>query len=386
MPTKATATAAAPAVPRSRALDDPRVRRILRFVIAVTAATAFSCYVNWQFSFLLVALVISLITLPMPAPSLRFSVWTVVKLLGFLGLGLGLMLPLHGHQAFGFALVALILFVYFYLQAQGKVMGLNATFAIIGVTLVPVFGADSMDTGVEFVKGVAQSALVMFPLVWIAFAVLPEGVFPRLPNAPRIEGTAVDRAIIALRPVVVLMPLMVYMLSSENALRYLSGYYQAAMIGQHESRTKARGLAGDLLLATVIGSTAGLILWWITKLWPSWLWITLMMALFSFFFATRIFNNGPRGLFPHFLRWSYGLTTMVLIVFPDAMTQGFSGDDAGTKFYLRILNYLIITLYSILGVLVYDAIVDRLSAGREWFRGWYPLRHGETHQKKGPVT
>lgn len=371
MPTKTRPSAAGP---RPRALDIPKVRRILRFVIAVTLATAYSCYVNRQFSFLLVALVISLISLPIPAPSLRFSVWTVVKLMGFLGLGLGLMLPLHGHQVFGFALVALILFVYFYLQAQGKVMGLNATFAIIGVTLVPVFGAGSMDVGVEFAKGLAHSALAMFPIIWIAFAVLPEGVSPQLPNAPRIEGTSGNRAIIALRPVVVLMPLMVYMLSSENALRYLSGYYQAAMIGQHESRTTARGLAGDLLFATVIGSTAGLILWWVTKLWPSWLWITLMMALFSFFFAMRIFNNSPRGRFPHFLRWSYGLTTMVLIVLPDAMTQGFSGDDAGTKFYLRILNYLIITLYSIFGVLVYDAIVERLSAGREWFRGGHLLK------------
>jgi len=127
MPTDATAAAA---IPKSGALDEPRVRRILRFVIAVTSATAYSCYVNWSFSFLLVALIIPLVTMPTPAPSLRFAVWTVAKLMGFIVLGLALMVPLHSHQIFGFALLGLILFVYFYLQAQGRVAGLNATFLI----------------------------------------------------------------------------------------------------------------------------------------------------------------------------------------------------------------------------------------------------------------
>jgi len=82
--------------------------------------------------------------------------------------GLVLMLPWHSHQIFGMALVALILFGYFYLKAQGKVAALNATFAITGVTLVPAFGAGSMDGGVEFAKGLAQSALAMFPTIWDA--------------------------------------------------------------------------------------------------------------------------------------------------------------------------------------------------------------------------
>lgn len=47
------------------------------------------------------------------------------------------------------------------------------------------------------------------------------------------------------------------------------------------------------------------------------------------------------------------------------LTQGFSGDDAGMKFYQRILDYLFVTVYSVIGVLVYDAIVDRLLAWRK---------------------
>lgn len=362
MPTEA---ASAPTPPAARVLDDPRTRRILRFTIAVTLSTLYSSYVNWSFSFLTVALMISLMTLPTPAPSLRFAAWTVFKILGFTLLGLALMLPLYNHQLFGFTLVGLILFIYFHLQAQGKVAGLNATFVIIGATLIPAFGAGSLDGGVEFAKGFAQSALALFPIIWIAFAILPEGVFPGLPNAPRIEGSSTERAIIALRPVVLLMPLLVYMFSSENAIRYMIGYYQVAMIAQHASRATSRALAINLFLATVIGATAGLVLWWILKMWPSLFWFTLMMALFSLLFAARIFDNGPRGVSANVVRWSYGLTTLVFIVFPDAMTQGFSGDSGSMKFYQRILDYFLVTLYSVLGVLVYDAVMDRLFGRRK---------------------
>jgi len=362
MPTEATA---ATAPPGARALDDPRVRRILRFVVGVTFATAFSSYVNWPFSFLLVALVIPLLALPVPAaPSFRFGLWTSAKLLFFTGLGVVLMLPLHSHQLFGFVLVGFILFITFLLQAQGRTAGLNAIFVIVGVTLVPAFGQDSMDMGVEFAKGLSQCVLALFPCVWIAFAVLPGGVFAGLPNAPRMPGTPADRGILALRPVVALLPLFVYMLSSDNNIRYLIGYYQPAVIAQHASRATARKLTGDLFLATVIGASGGLAMWWLMKLWPSWFWFVLVMALFTFLYATRIFGDGPGGLRPNYYRWSYGLSTLVFIVFPDALTQGFTGDDPNMKFYQRIIDYALVTSYSVFAVLFYDAVVERLSAWR----------------------
>ena len=232
----------------------------------MTLATAYCTYVNWPFSFLLPALVIPFLALPIPsAPSLRYGLWITTKLIAFAGLGTVLMLPLHSHQLFGFAVVALILFVNFYLQAEGKITSLNAMIVIVGITLVPAFGENSLDTGVEFAKGMSQCALAMFPILWVAFAALPGGVFPGLPNAPRIEGTPADRGILALRPVLVLLPLFAYMLSSDNNIRYLIGYYQPAMISQHARRATALKLTVDLILATLIGATGGLIMWWLDQ-------------------------------------------------------------------------------------------------------------------------
>jgi hypothetical protein len=61
------------------------------------------------------------------------------------------------------------------------------------------------------------------------------------------------------------------------------------------------------------------------------------------------------------------LSTLVFIVFPDALTQGFTGDDPNMKFYQRVLDYFLITTYSVFSVLVFDAIVDRLRALRRRF-------------------
>ena len=139
------------------------------------------------------------------------------------------------------------------------------------------------------------------------------------------------------------------------------------MIAQHARRTNALKLTIDLIMATLIGATGGLVMWWLVKLWPSWFWFVLVMALFSLFFATRIFGHGPGALTPNYYRWSYGLTTLVFIVFPDALTEGFTGDDANMKFYERIVDYALVTSYSVFAVLLFDAVVDRLRALRRRF-------------------
>jgi hypothetical protein len=347
-------------VPRARALDDPRARRILCFVIGVTLASAYATYFNWSYNHLMVMFAINFLTMPMrSAPSLRFAVSTVVKMIASVGLGLVLMLLLHSFQLFGFALVALLLFLAFYLQAQGRIGGSDVMCVIIGCTIVPAFGSTSMDTGVLMAKGISKNILAVFPLVWIAFAVVPGGVLPRLPKEPRVEGTSADRGILALRSVVVLLPWFVFMLSSDNNTRYLIGYMKAAIISQVAVRMTARKFAGDLFMATLIGCTAGVIMWWLMKLWPSWLWFLLLMALFSLVFATRIFSASG-GLQPNALRWSYGLTTLVLILFPAAMSQGFTGDDVDMKFYQRILDFSFVIAYTIFAVLLYHAVVATL--------------------------
>lgn len=221
-----------------------------------------------------------------------------------------------------------------------------------------------MDTGVECLKGISKATLAMFPVIWIAFALLPQGTCATALKAAPVEGGPLRLGIVALWPVVLLMPLMISMLGSENNIRYLIGNYQPAVIAQHPARSTSKALAIDLMLATVYGSTAALAWWWVAKLWPSLLWPVLLMALVSFIFPPRIFTSRPRPISPHFVRWSYGLSTLVLCFYPDAMSQSLTADVSGLKLVQRILDYVLVTSYSVLAVLWYDAIVDRLAALR----------------------
>jgi hypothetical protein len=56
---------------------------------------------------------------------------------------------------------------------------------------------------------------------------------------------------------------------------------------------------------------------------------------------------------------------LILALAAMAMTQGFTGDSGSMKFYQRILDYFLVKLYSALGVLVYDSVVERISVWRE---------------------
>lgn len=88
-------------------------------------------------------------------------------------------------------------------------------------------------------------------------------------------------------------------------------------------------------MSTLIGATAGMAMWWLMMWWPSWVWFVLMMALFTFTFATRIFADGTKPLTPNYYRWSNGLSMLVFNVFPNALS-----------------------------VVVIDAVVDHLGAWR----------------------
>ena len=354
--------------PRARALDNPRVRRILRVVIAGTLATVYSQYVNWSYSFPLVILATTFVTSPAPAPSLGVAVSFLATFFGFIGLGLALLLPLHYHQLVGLALVGLIVFAWFYLLAQGKVSGMFTTPLFVSVVMIPAFGATDIDTGVLFAKGLSKAVLAMFPVVWIAYALLPEGVFRRMPPAPRIEGSSLDRAVLALRPVVVTLPLYVFMQSSDNATRYLTGMLLIATLLPPAARAVQRTLTIDAMLATLIGAAASVAIWWLTKLHPSLLWFTLLMALFFFIVGMNVFTNDPGGMSPHDYRWTYAVTTLAVMILPVTQSGGF-GDAAAQKIYLRILDVAIVTFYVTVGTLILDAFIDRLGALRRQMLG-----------------
>jgi hypothetical protein len=113
------------------------------------------------------------------------------------------------------------------------------------------------------------------------------------------------------------------------------------------SRTAGR----SLLMSTVIGGIAGMIIWSVLKVWPTLLIYVLLMLLAGLIFAPRIFRGA--GMAPSADTWSYAFTTLIIIIGP-AVADSTSGAAAGAKFIERIMMFMFATLWAVVAVFVFD--------------------------------
>lgn len=344
-----------------RSLDDPGVRRTLRFAIGVTLTTAYAYYVDWSYNFIAVLMVAGVLSSPVPAPSLRFAVTFLLKLYLWLLAGLFLILPMQHLPVLGIALIALIVFVFHYGEALGKASPVGGTIVLLAAVLVPTLSGASIDASIQFAKGVAKAGLVAFPATWVAFAILPEKLFDSMPNLPPLEGDAVDRALYALTAVIVVVLAVVMVLSSMNTATYVAVVVKVAQIVEQRSVERGRAYAFDLIFATVVGCAAGVVVWWLLKLWPSLFWYVLLTALFSLLFGWK-FTRGPGGIHPHAYRWTYAFTTLLILIAPDLLKNDFTSDDPETRFYVRIVLFIAGTVFATAILYLMEGFRERRAA------------------------
>lgn len=349
--------------PAKRTLDDPGVRRMLRLAIAVTVAGAWAYGINWDWSFMAVALTVGLMITPMPAPSLRLAIEVLAKLYFWLLLGLGLVLPVQHMPVLGVALVALVIFAVFYYDAQGKLTPLDSTLMMVAVLVVGMSGA-SIDTSIALAKGVAKGAPVMFVAGWIAYAILPAPVIDRVPRKPAMEGGAVDRALFALGPVLVVLPILIFLLASDNTARYLTIAMKGMQVAEQANLERSRAYSADLNFATIVGAAAGLVVYWLLKLWPSLFWYLLLVALSMLVFGWRM-SRGPRGVAPDSYRWGYAGSTSIILLAPVLLKDDFTSDDPEARFYIRVFEFLAVTAYASAVLYLFDGVRKWAAARRK---------------------
>lgn len=346
-----------------RPLDDPGVRRTLRFVIAVTVVAAWAYSIDLSFGYLPVTLTAGLMMTPMPAPSLRLAVELLAKLCLWMLFGLVLIVPVQHMRVLGLALVALMIFAVFYTEAQGRLTVLDSTLMMVAVLVVLMSGA-SIDASFDMAKGVAKGAPLMFVAAWIAYAVFPESVIDRVPRTTLMEGDAVDRALFALRPVLVVMPVLVFLLASDNSTRYLTVAMKTVQIAQQANMGRSRQYLADINFATIVGAVAGLVIFALLKIWPSLFWYLLLIALSMLIFGWRM-SLGPRGVAPDSYRWGYAGVTSLTLLGPVLLKDDFTSDDPDTRFYIRVLMFLAVSAYASVALHAFDGAREWVAARRK---------------------
>ena len=324
-------------------------------------AMAFSQAVNWPASFIAPLLATMLLALPLPAPTLAGGLRFVLALLGGCAIGY-LILPALSYQpAVGILLIALGLFACFYFMAAGGAAILG-TFALLGVTIVPAIGSESVDLALALIPALVSGTLAALPCIWIAHALFPEtpvaGPKRTAVSSPEADVSEASRN--ALRSTSIVMPLMMWFILVSGTSAYAAVLIKVASMGQQASADHSKAVGRDLLLSTMIGGALAIIGWWVMKVWPNLLLYSLLTLLAGLLIGPRIFSGAAMA--KNAAVWSYGFTTAIVILAP-ALLAGPDGDDAGAKFFTRIMMFLIATIYAVVAVSLFDH--------------WWPSRKGE---------
>lgn len=329
----------------------PASNRILRLAVGTALAMALSQTYNWPAAFIAPVLATVLLGLPIPAPSFSGGIKFVLVMVAGCGIGFLILPALTYQPAAGLLMITLGLLGCFYFQARGG-SPLLGTFALLGITIVPAIGSESVDLALALVPALATGAIAAMPCVWVAHALFPETPGParQQPEKPVPPPVAVAGRN-ALRSTLVVMPVMAWFILVSGTSAYAAVLVKVASMGQQASADQSRSAGRDLLLSTLIGGALAMAGWWIMKIWPNLLLYCLLTLLAGLLIGPRIFRG--QALAPNAAVWSYGFTTAIVVLAP-ALVAGPDGDDAGAKFFSRIMMFLIATIYAVIAVTVFD--------------------------------
>jgi hypothetical protein len=201
-------------------------------------------------------------------------------------------------------------------------------------------------------RALGINACTAFLFVWLAFALFPDsqaGPQPERP-APPVPPIAVARRS-ALRSLAIVVPVLLWLLFSSDTSSYAIVVLKVATMGQQSELEDTRNAASDLLLSTLVGGIAGVIVWNVLQIWPNLVIYSLMFLLCGLIMGPKIFAGA--GLAERGSMWSYGLLTMMVIIAPAVMDTA-GGDAAGARFSDRIVMFALATLYAVVAVYAFD--------------------------------
>ncbi len=317
-------------------------RRTLRLALGSSLSLLISQLLALPLSFLMPLLTMVLLMSPMPAPNLKKAIVIFAALLLPTLISMAILMPLFEISK-GAALLLLLpaWFGCFYFSAKGgaPVIGLLMS---LGLALVIAIGSVNISAMQLVAQSLAISAALGIAMVMVAHALLPDQCSP--PATQPADHTAETNLDTirqrALRPLLIVFPVVIFCLFSSNSMAYLPLMLKTASMGQQASSADTRNMARALLASTLWGGLLALIGWQLLTIWPSLLLYTLFIAIVCCLIGPKIFADHTASA----EMWNYALITMLVILAP-SLTDSLTSDSASHTFYSRLLLFIAIALY-----------------------------------------
>lgn len=331
-------------------------RRILRLALGAALAMFFSQAIDWPLSFIAPIFTVLLLSLPLPAPSVKNALVLIAFMTGML-FSCYLLLPFIQHSPMaGVLLLALTLYGSFLYTARGGSPLLGSLFTL-SLTLTASIGSVNIDVFMQLPKGLALGAFGGFVFVWLSHALLPD--LPAHCTASKDDSQKIlpkpdplEASRSALRSLVIVFPVTFVLLCLDTSISYTVIMIKIATMGQQATTDKSRIMGRLLLESTIWGGLGASLAWMVMGIWPSLIMYTLVITLAGLVYGPRIFRGA--GMHPKAVMWQYAFVTMITVLAPTVGSMA-SGQSAADKFWLRILYFLFIAIYGWFAVSAFDA-------------------------------
>ena len=316
----------------------------LAFGVGLAALLSYALAPDMASIFVLLAL---FILLPPKAPP---ALGELVKLLFILvlatvwGMALGVLIGWIPALGIGLFLIGMVFTLRFGLARPD--LGIISMLFTVGQTLIAAVSFRSVELGVAMMLMMIGGFVFAFAVAWLSHVFLMRDAEPQVmpvPPANRDPWVSVRAALIMLPP----------FFAALQDLFFIPLLIKGAFLAQQVNTDTARQQAVELVLATLIGSLATVLLWQVLSLWPNLIFLSLCLMLAIYLLACPLYGAW-RSRF-NFLFWQNVLVTMIILIGPAVQDPVF-GDDVREKMWIRIGLFLCISLYSILAVKLLDGL------------------------------
>ncbi len=337
---------------------DLRAARTLRFALGVTLSVVFAYALEYSSFSLTTVLVATLLAAPAPRPGPRALAGLALSIAIALGFGVAISMVLLTSPLLFVLATGLLLFHIFY-AATGGAPPFAVLMLLLGVILIPVMGSQSLALAVDFAGDFFVAASLALGWVLVAFAVIPDPVESASPlPGPAASGAVLsqeDRTRLALRSVTVVLPLVMLFLTMQWVDK-LTALLFVAILAMAPGAAQGRSAGIGMLVGTLIGGGFALVIYVLTSLHYSYVFLCLLVLLACLMLGRRIFSETPSAAL-----FAKAPASMLILI---SSVDPFMGGDTNTKFFLRIQMVVFACVYIVLAFQVLDVFETRRQKGR----------------------